>query len=35
LGKRGSKNDMLPAYMWKEKARGEGEESKEGGKGQG
>jgi len=31
LEKRGSKNNTLPAYMWKEKAR-EGEGSKKGGK---
>jgi len=30
LGKRRSKNNILPAYMWKEKARGEGEGSKKG-----
>jgi len=29
LGKRRSKNDMLPTYMWKEKARREEEGSKE------
>jgi len=33
LGKRGGKNDMLPVYIWKEKARREEEGSKEGGKG--
>jgi len=32
LEKRGSKNNTLPAYMRKEKARGEGEGSKKGGK---
>jgi len=35
LGKKGSKNNTLPTYMWKEKARREGEGSKEGEKGQG
>jgi len=33
LGKRGSKNNTLPTYIWKEKARREEEESKEGRKG--
>jgi len=32
LGKRGSKNDTLPTYIWKKKARREGERSKENGK---
>jgi len=35
LEKRGGKNDMLPTYIWEEKARREGEGSKEGRKGQG
>jgi len=30
LGKRGGKNDTLPAYMWEEKARREEEGSKKG-----
>jgi len=29
LEKRGSRNDMLSAYMWKEKTRRKEEESKE------
>jgi len=33
LGKEGSKNDTLPAYMWKEKARREEKGSKEDEKG--
>jgi len=33
LGERRSEDDALPTYMWKKKARSEGEESKKDGKG--
>ena len=35
LGKRRSKDDALPTYIWKKKARSKGEESKKDGKGWG
>jgi len=33
LGERRSENNTLPTYIWKKKARSEGEESKKDGKG--